>query len=619
MTQLYIAGVEVVISKEFSTAVKRENSFFTKNGEYTYDVTVNLDNPINKALWPQWRLNNSAAELTKRTAVLIADNRVYCNGTEVITGWTNNTVTIQIVSGNSELNYFIGQDLEIKWLTGMGEVDANTIMSATVKPDGINEGVYTGVVYPDIDYCLPTIYNETKEATYNLYMLHFAQLRSESQSNDDLRVQPYLLSTIKKILHALGYTITTNQLDNTSYKYLFTTNYVNTRKYCEMFPGWTVKSFFEQVENLLNVVFVVDNTEKTCGIYVKTSYYVNTPQRTIKDVIDEYEVEVEDETTDEHSASNIMYTTPDTSFYKIGKLSDTAKAALKTKSYPGMTVLYFASKSIDEKAKLLMKDSTTGRTYIRSSNNPGYRSGIEEADQWRSLIRDTTTDSGLEIKIVPAPYGIAKINSAEEDTLGAYCEVNIISAPDTTDSSDESDTVDEGTENLNDYITGLSDSSTTSSECQLYLAFYNGWHTYALGKMPNSYTDTYHAMTIGNFTVPDAASLGLSDNFEGSLRLEDIDKELYDGVYIIDTKHGVTIESYDPNKYDVRNIFIIGNKRYVCSSIEETIVAKGRQKKWKGTFYPITLSDTAANSRWVLNDGNWDDGGVWIDDGKWID
>lgn len=120
MTQLFIAGVEVVLPKEFSTSVKRENSFFTKNGEYTYDVTVNLDNPINKALWPQWRLNNSKEEKSKRTAVLIADNRVYCNGTEVITGWTNNTVSIQIVSGNSELNYFVGQDLEIAYLAGMG-------------------------------------------------------------------------------------------------------------------------------------------------------------------------------------------------------------------------------------------------------------------------------------------------------------------------------------------------------------------------------------------------------------------------------------------------------------------------------------------------------------------
>ena len=45
MTQLIINGIEAVLPHNFSTTVKRENSFFTKNGEYTYDCTLRLDNP----------------------------------------------------------------------------------------------------------------------------------------------------------------------------------------------------------------------------------------------------------------------------------------------------------------------------------------------------------------------------------------------------------------------------------------------------------------------------------------------------------------------------------------------------------------------------------------------
>ena len=47
MTELYIDGTSVVLPADLSTSVKRENPFFTKNGEYTYDITLQLSNSIN--------------------------------------------------------------------------------------------------------------------------------------------------------------------------------------------------------------------------------------------------------------------------------------------------------------------------------------------------------------------------------------------------------------------------------------------------------------------------------------------------------------------------------------------------------------------------------------------
>ena len=100
MTQLIIAGVEVVLPQAFSVTVKRENSFFTKNGEYTYDCTLRLDNRVNQQLYGfLHRLNKTDQVATRRTAILMADGRVYCRGTEIVTKWTDQTVSIQIVSG----------------------------------------------------------------------------------------------------------------------------------------------------------------------------------------------------------------------------------------------------------------------------------------------------------------------------------------------------------------------------------------------------------------------------------------------------------------------------------------------------------------------------------------
>ena len=77
MTELFIAGVSVVLPKDFSVQVKRENSFVTKNGEYTYDITLPLTNRVNAELYKHLNRLNSIQEIVeKRSAVLMADNRV---------------------------------------------------------------------------------------------------------------------------------------------------------------------------------------------------------------------------------------------------------------------------------------------------------------------------------------------------------------------------------------------------------------------------------------------------------------------------------------------------------------------------------------------------------------
>ena len=40
MTELFIDGVSVVLPAAVEIQVKRENPFFTKNGEYTYDTLI---------------------------------------------------------------------------------------------------------------------------------------------------------------------------------------------------------------------------------------------------------------------------------------------------------------------------------------------------------------------------------------------------------------------------------------------------------------------------------------------------------------------------------------------------------------------------------------------------
>lgn len=157
MTELIIDGTHAVLPQDFSASVKRENPLFTKNGEYTYDITLQLSNPTNASLYEHLNRLTSVTEVrSERSAVLIADNRVYCNGTEVITAWTDDTVSIQIASGNSELNYVIGGDLMISFLD----------MKETV-PDLLTARTYIEKHYPEVDYNLAPVSGDN--ADYNQY------------------------------------------------------------------------------------------------------------------------------------------------------------------------------------------------------------------------------------------------------------------------------------------------------------------------------------------------------------------------------------------------------------------------------------------------------------------
>lgn len=110
-----------------------------------------------------------------------------------------------------------------------------------------------------------------------------------------------------------------------------------------------------------------------------------------------------------------------------------------------------------------------------------------------------------------------------------------------------------------------------------------------------------------------------TNSIGASLRPVALDELLYHTAYEIDYTKAIKVRSHDPNVYAANLAFEIRNKRYICKEIEYTIDADGRKGAWTGIFYPIRISDTEADLRWILADGKWRDGGVWLDNGRWLD
>ena len=600
MTQLIIAGVEVVLPQTFSVTVKRENSFFTKNGEYTYDCTLRLDNTVNQQLYGfLHRLNKTDQVATRRTAILMADGHVYCRGTEIVTKWTDQTVSIQIVSGESELNFFVGQEQKIEDLD-LGEVEH------THDPRTGTAVFSASGVYPAADYCLPTV---RLQSGYVFNRIGISMVGNDCP-------QPYLCTLLTRILEALGYNrnrTMVNQLADTQMKNLFIVNTMRTTEMAKMIPGWTVKDFLQTVEKLTGAVFVTDNSNPTdpkCDLLLKTQYYLNARQLPITDVVDNYEAEVNDEGEAEFTASNVCYNLPEHHWAKLMQLPEGVTDNIDTENF---SALYILKTLKDEEGAdtRIYRNTATGRLYVLSSmEQPGPEDTTVtekywiEVDQYKELKRENTK-STLELEITPAPMAYTG------DTNIEVIDLTGDGAADTGD--EESPSVAETA--IRAY------QKKESSPVNLYAAFYSGTLVTANGRTYGqvAYTDAYHAMYQNHLHYHSDRYSYLIEDISGSLRLADRDADYYQGGSQIDTAHAITFETFDPNHIDVRQVYVIGNKRYVVRDVEETITAEGRRPLWRLTCYPITITDEAIENRWILTRGVWDDGGAWLDDGRWND
>ncbi len=600
MTDLFIGGVKAVLSDSFSTTVKVENSFFTKNGEYTYDVKLPLDNKTNSTLYNFLNRTNDKSQIaTKRKAVLIADNRVYIDGTEIITGWTDKEVSLQLVSGKSELNYLIGSGLKIEWLELGKEVIS--VLRQTIN----GQSIYNR--YPTYDYVLAPIMNRTTGVLMNPWMCRndnrgwYLDYTRDYSTIDKFIPQPYLCAMIKKICSALGYSIGTNEIENSIFKDLYICHTEETNEYAKMLPGWTVKDFFTEIENTFNIVFNVNNRKKTIDILFANSYLVSAKEVHIQNAVDDYETEIDEDNRLMHSNSTVKYDLPSNSYFNRRKLSEAVLAlcSIVDKASWAEVSTYL---NTNKPAREIVRDTQTGREYIYDSTT----SNIEMVNDLSDL-KCENTDEEMTLSIMPVEltdYTLNGYNYINHITNSTTWKIPVVDGSGIKDESDESKTI---SDLLTDGVT-----ETSSSKGKIFVAFYQGLKNPSgwVIDYPTPFTDGW-CKWLGNFVQ-------LSENL-ANMRLQELNNLLYKGAYEIDTTAGATFTCYDPNLYNPRLIFNIKNKRYACHHLEYVITNKGRDTAFKGIFYPIKISDIDVYKKFVLADGMWRDGGAWIDNGRWLD
>ena len=613
MVSLYIDGTPLVLPSDFATEIKIENSFFTKNGEYTYDFKIPLNNPTNAAMYAHLhRLNNVSEIKEKRQAVLMADNRCYINGTEIITDWTDDSVSIQLASGNSELNYLIGASLQVSFLD-MGKVE---LSDSTGRVSYYTQSLQGS--YPDYDFVAAPV--STPAGILNEWRF------GKTSSGTSLRladgtirvVQPYLCALVRRMLNALGYTIGVNHLEESRYNQLIAVHDVNTLEYAKMLPGWSVKDFFENLERMFNLVLVVNNRNRTVDIVFANQFYIAAEEVHLNAVEDDYEVETDEDNAMLMTNANVGYDLPDSEYFRFARMNDSLVNLCEKVEQPSLlnVGLYFKENTPN---RTICVDTSTGRQYVyrpyQLANFQGGLYPLREVNQYAKLDRD---GEEVTLKFIPCAQVFHSIPcyDAGGEKVGDY--IWLLPSIEGNTTSEDTDV---SAMNMTELIeSGTTDNSKTGSG-RLSLAFWHGCKSEnALGPaLPTAYPlvmsdNMFQVLTDGLEMAPQT----LVDS-QYSLRLSVLDAELYSGVYDIDTTKSYKFYTSDPNLPDAHLIFVIRNKRFVCREMNFTIAQGEKQKRWSLTCYPIRIADSEAYKRWILADGRWRDGGVWLDDGRWLD
>lgn len=605
MTNLYIDGVAVVLPSGFSIVVKQENAFFSKNGEYTYDIELSLNDPTNAKLYGFLnRLNTTERPAMKRKAVLIADNRVYLNGTEIITGWTDKTVSIQLVSGNSELNYFIGSD---ELISSLDMPVTNPIVNGTVSTDYIEKR------YPEVEFNLMMTYDRLHGVDKNIWnwnrtadvgVIDYYMTPKSNIVDYDYIPQPYLCAYMRHLLAALGYRLEYNAIEDTPWRETYIVHAEETYKWNEMLPGWTAKAFLENVEKLFNGTFLIDSKTRTVSFYLNVSYLAKVRHVHLQNVVDSYTVETEEEEADAIN-STIRYKFPESDYYKMRCLPEIVLQAAKQKTIDEDLYPFFGHPENQVKDTIFYYPEIDRKLiYLQGA---GIMSELELVDEFAPLVRPNS-ESELELEILPAELTVRKTYH-DDSNSGYFNEIYIpcVSPSSQTDENVVYDSVYEMVSNLTE---------PEESQSTIFLAFYSGLFNSVnsgMGPMtyPIAYTDRY--LPLYNSQFIDMQRDGATFN------LAEMESYFFNHGYEIDRKNPVQITCYDNNVYPASSVFEIFNRRFLAKEIEYTIGPNGRSGAWTGIFYPAKISDTEVEQRWILSDGKWRDGGVWLDEGRWLD
>lgn len=618
MTDLYINGQLTVLPENFSITIIEENPFFTKNGKYTYDITLSLLDPVNARIYQHLNRMNKKGDIPKnRSAYLVVDNEVVLNGTEVILEYTESLVKIQLVSGNSELNFLIGGDRKLRNLD-LGKAYIYEDLSHQQKILQVFQDLKLS--YPErnwqfIPYCAgegdinlssnnPLRHDEFL-AVGNQYAIYYQDIENNPQIMPIFDPfcsgsvpQPYLCFIIKKVLESLGYNLVYNAIENDSVlKNLYIVHGIQTLYFARMLPEWTVVEFFSKLEQWLNCEFIINPYDKTVKLMFNYQADDESNGSVTIDVLDEYTTENDNDDDKTVNNSNVAYSLDSEEYYKYMYLNSYIKEKAEVWNVFQLHELILMNELNELGYQYIFHPTNTADRFISylydKDNN---KRTLKKVDSFRPLFNNPESEEiDIDLDIIPAAmkYTYQKRRSLNQDYFWIQIPIAGIYDPLIENNIPEDSNPDTDPINIQELLNNdsLISNDTGIGYSKMRLAVYSGLQNldeksnesgtdYSTSRYPIAYVEAL-AEYFPETTTP--RYFGQKD--VNPFRLDYLKAEIYSKSQSINTNKLYKLKYINNGKIDITSKFIANNKTFRCVKTERTVTNKGFDEIIKGEFY----------------------------------
>lgn len=594
MISLLINGIQVDTPDDFSVDMRFDNPYFKKSEDYSLDIDLALDSPNNHLLFG----NIGRIDVTKKklsyAAVMLVNASTVFKGKATIIKISNRSVTLQLLGGTSEINYFSND----KMIDELSLAPLYMGVPYTYAPTMwlVRESEYKTVFgsVDDVDMVMFDQYTVEDKLPKKSIGWYDYLVGSEIYIDNAFNIppQPYLVKMIERVLLATGYQIGRNDIADSWMRNLYIVNHrrkpgwtyieENSKFKTEAslaLPHWSFTTFLDELEKFLCVIFIInDNTIDIIDLnrfYEGSTEIVHVPNDCI---LEEYEVELND--ADKNvTYGNVGYGMEYTD--KFLKPDASIMAYSDRQEYDDYTTLSEAFKAMnsDTRKTLIFVDKATSREYIAYTVNNS--TTLKPINTFGNLMRTHSSDVDVTLNIVPADTVKRSVpvyfdTSSIGGGVHLSFPINQIVTKGTTIEEASSDSIQTLIEN------DKTVESTSSEDNSVMEVALSTGDSYVVGqvqgkdqKYPIPFVDFKHD---GSYTLPEM-SLSLHDVCEQSIghRLAQLKQ--------LDSGQPYIIRFLANKKPNVRAIFVIHNKRFVCSTLSVTYDNKGDRFVYEGEFF----------------------------------
>lgn len=575
MAHLYIDNQEVALSEGTSIEIVESNPYFGRDGEYSLDIDIDLSIPQNRKIYLFADRLASQSRLSGRKARLMERGECVLSGTEIILAYDKEHVRVQIVSGNSELNYLANDKEYIDDIT-MDEVTP-TAAAATAS---------LASTYPGYNYACPPLvtyvgsaWDGTTFSAWNYNMVEYSftsayaapRITSDADGN---MAQPYLLYIMRKVVERMGYSIRNNWLQDSVFARLIVVNseHPGRLQINKVLPHWTISEFLTEVENLFNVYFIVDKVTKAVDILDRNSFHEATGVIYLKDDdILEVERNFDANAKNDIDYTNVRYDFPSGKPYCFWDMEPEVLALAKINSTDSF---YVESTMNENRDKPIIYQYSLGfsfypYTYVTDSGKE-----VPYIHQVQKFQRHGNGE-GMRLRILPGELTWV----ANDSRMAMFIRCTV--------SGEEEVEVTSYTDKI---IDGIEEEKRTD---RMYVVFYDGLRPYldksvgqlyvqgSWGKFPTVHTCEYEQVGFkcGRFT--ESGSLQLH-GYSGLFAMR------YSNASRLDVSERVVIRFKGWHLNKVRYIWVIKGVKFYCKSLKRSLGAgSGTSEIIEGEFYRV--------------------------------